>query len=73
MTVVGIDVSKAKLAVVLIAASHKALHKSCANTPAGHADLVPAPAGEDQRRRRGPQGHHEGDARDGPQARGETV
>lgn len=40
MTVVGIDVSKAKLAVVLIASSHKAFHKSCANTPAGHADLV---------------------------------
>jgi len=38
--VVGIDVSKAKLAVVLIAASGKPLHKSCANTPAGHAELV---------------------------------
>jgi transposase len=40
MTVVGIDVSKAKLAVVLIAASNKAFHKSCSNTPAGHAELV---------------------------------
>ena len=38
--VVGIDVSKAKLAVVLIAASGKAFHKSCANTPAGHAELL---------------------------------
>ena len=38
--VVGIDVSKGKLAVVLLAASGKAFHKSCANTPAGHADLV---------------------------------
>ena len=38
--VVGIDVSKAKLAVVLIAASGKTFHKSCANTPAGHAELV---------------------------------
>ena len=37
---VGIDVSKAKLAVVLIAASGKAFHKSCANTPAGHAALL---------------------------------
>lgn len=38
--VVGIDVSKGKLAVVLLAASGNAFHKSCANTPAGHADLV---------------------------------
>jgi transposase len=40
MTVVGIDVSKAKLAVVLLTASGKAFHKSCANTAAGHAELV---------------------------------
>lgn len=37
---VGIDVSKAKLAVVLIAPTGKAFHKRCANTPAGHAELL---------------------------------
>jgi transposase len=40
MHVVGIDVAKAKLAVVLLTASGKAFHKSCPNTPAGHAELV---------------------------------
>jgi transposase len=39
-TVVGIDVSKAKLAVVLIAASGKAFHKSCPNTAGGHTELL---------------------------------
>src|SRR5262245_14948241 len=38
--VVGIDVSKAKLAVVLIAASGKAFHKSCPNTAGGHTELL---------------------------------
>lgn len=39
-SVVGIDVSKHKLAVVLLSPEGKARHKSCANTAAGHADLV---------------------------------
>jgi transposase len=38
--IVGIDVAKAKLAVVLITADGKVLHKSCANSAAGHADLL---------------------------------
>lgn len=37
---VGIDVAKAKLAVVLITAPGRTLQKSCSNTPDGHADLV---------------------------------
>lgn len=40
MPVVGIDVSKATLAVVLLTASGKTFHKSCANTAAGHAELL---------------------------------
>jgi transposase len=38
--VVGIDVSKAKLAVVLLTATGKARHKSCLNTAAGHLELL---------------------------------
>jgi transposase len=38
--IAGIDVAKATLAVTLITDADKALQKSCANTPAGHADLV---------------------------------
>jgi transposase len=39
-TVVGIDVSKTTLAVELITAEGKRRQKTCANTPAGHADLL---------------------------------
>ena len=39
-SVVGIDVSKAKLAVVIVTSADKRLHKSIANTPRGHDDLV---------------------------------
>ncbi|HKV99929.1 MAG TPA: IS110 family transposase [Vicinamibacterales bacterium] len=40
MAVVGIDVAKAKLAVVLLGDEGKPRHKSCPNTPAGHTELV---------------------------------
>ena len=40
MTVVGIDVAKASLAVALILPAGKARQKRCANTPAGHAELL---------------------------------
>lgn len=39
-SVVGIDVSKHKLAVVFVSPEGKGRQKSCANTAAGHADLV---------------------------------
>ena len=39
-TIVGIDVAKAKLAIVLLTPDGKAWQKSCANTAAGHADLI---------------------------------
>ena len=57
-SIVRIDVAKAKLAIVLLTPDGKALQKSCANTAAGHADLIRwlvAPHGEP--RRRGARGH----------------
>ena len=39
-SIVGIDVAKATLAVVLITPAGKALQKSCANNAAGHTDLI---------------------------------
>jgi len=39
-SVVGVDVAKLKLAIVLVTPAGKTLHKSCANTTAGHADFV---------------------------------
>src|SRR5262245_43341723 len=38
--VVGIDVAKQKLAVVLQTDAGKQRQKSCANTPRGHAELI---------------------------------
>jgi len=38
--VLGLDVAKAKLAVALLLPDGKLRHKSCANTPAGFADLA---------------------------------
>jgi transposase len=40
MTVVGIDVAKASLAVALSTPGGKTRRKRCANTPAGHAELL---------------------------------
>jgi transposase len=40
MDVVGIDVAKAKLAIVLRTSAGTTRRKSCLNTPAGHADLL---------------------------------
>ena len=37
-SVVGIDVAKLKLAIVLLTSTGKTLQKSCANTTAGHTD-----------------------------------
>jgi len=39
-SIVGIDVAKAKLAIVLLLPSGKTQQKSCPNTAAGHADLI---------------------------------
>jgi len=36
----GIDIAKAKFAVALLTADGKVRHKTCANTPAGYADLA---------------------------------
>lgn len=38
--VLGIDIAKAKFAVVLLTGDGKVRHKTCANTPAGYADLA---------------------------------
>lgn len=40
MQVVGIDVAKATLAIVLLRPDGKRRHKACANTPAGHRELL---------------------------------
>lgn len=39
-SIVGIDVAKAKLAILLLLPTGKTVHKSCPNTPAGHAELI---------------------------------
>ena len=40
MSIVGIDVAKATLAIVLVRADGKRRQKTCPNTPAGHGELV---------------------------------